>query len=305
MRQFVRRKPTSSVAVAKFDQIRRSKSTKDMPHFRDPERFRRLLNREEANFTKEGFEYERLKPFHGLGDFQTPHPGAYPDLPRDHDDLSAEEDWANSAESEEELRQLEYKYTIPNYETENFSFDAERGILREAEDEREFYEKVVIPKSQNQSFRKISQQLVAEGENDKDVRGYMTSKDSTEWSYVERLAPISSIIHQEFEYKEYPSGFTPPNPANRVNANLEYFVGRTRNCMLPVYTRYERIQDIVETRITKCEGNIYKLRDELQDFLFERYEQEFPSQVAELYGRIKFRGDFEQDFKEFLLMKGF
>jgi len=305
VRHFVRQIPAQSCGAARFDRVKRFKSTRDLPYFQDPERLRRLLNPKEANYTKDGFEFERLKPMHGLGDFQTPHPGAYPDLPRDHDDISAEEDWANSAESEDELRQLEYKYTIPNYETENFTFDSEHGILQEARDERSFYENVIVPKSQNQSFRKISQQLLTTSDNERGDSDYMTSKDSKEWSYVERLAPISSITHQEFDYKEHPSGFIPPNPDNRTNSGLEYFVGRTKYCMLPVYTRYERIQDVVETTVGKCEGNVYKLKDDLKDFLYERYEQEFPSQVAELYGKIKFRGDFEQDFKEFLLNKGF
>ena len=59
------------------------------------------------------------------------------------------------------------------------------------------------------------------------------------------------------------------------------------------------------TYINNCDGDLYKLRADLKQFLFERYEQEFMTQVAELYGRVKFRGDFEQDFKEFLLNKGF
>ena len=62
---------------------------------------------------------------------------------------------------------------------------------------------------------------------------------------------------------------------------------------------------LVTTYIGKCEGNLFDLRDDLKKFLFERYEQEFMSQVAELYGKVKFRGDFEQDFKEFLIEKGF
>ncbi len=40
-------------------------------------------------------------------------------------------------------------------------------------------------------------------------------------------------------------------------------------------------------------------------FLFPRYGMDFISQVAEVYGRVLFRGDFEEDFKEFLIEKGF
>jgi len=287
-------------------EVRRHKSTKDGEYFRDPDRFRRLLNPKEANFTRDGFDVQRERPRHGLGDFRTPHPGSYPDLPRDYDDRNAEEDWANTAaNSEDELKQLEYKFVVPNFETENFSFDAEHGILQEAEDEREFYERVVVPKTQDLAFRKLAQEIPLDSQDEK-VSGYQTSKDPQEWAFVERLSPVSEVTPSQFEYKEYPSGFIPPNPAVRADAtNMDYFVGRTKFSMLPVYTDYVRTADKVETSVRKCEGNLYKLRDDMQAFLFERYEQEFPSQVAELYGRIKFAGDFEQDFKEFLLSKGF
>ena len=40
-------------------------------------------------------------------------------------------------------------------------------------------------------------------------------------------------------------------------------------------------------------------------FLDERYHLKFISRVAEVYGKVTFHGDFEVDFKEFLLQKGF
>ena len=47
------------------------------------------------------------------------------------------------------------------------------------------------------------------------------------------------------------------------------------------------------------------LREELSEFLFEKYEQEFISQANELMQKVVFRGNFDADFKEFLKMKGF
>ena len=47
------------------------------------------------------------------------------------------------------------------------------------------------------------------------------------------------------------------------------------------------------------------LREELSNFLFEKYEQEFISQANELMQKVVFRGNFDADFKEFLKMKGF
>ena len=135
---------------------------------------------------------------------------------------------------------------------------------------------------------------------------FQVSKDPVEWAYVERLVPSKTrTIKRDFEYgKEYPSGFVPPNPAMRSEAEV-YRVGRTRNCMLPVVTKYTRVADTVETSLHKCEGNLYQLREDLDAFLWDKYEQKFPCQVAELYGRLKYRGDFEQEFKEFMIAKGF
>jgi len=276
--------------------------------FKDPDRVRRVLSgwahrhsqvagRKERNFTKDGFDFPQ--PIrHGLGDFRTPHPGPYPEnLPKGED---PESDWDNSRASPEELQQLEYRYSIPNYETENFSFDRETGILQEPEDEKDFYEKVVLPKTGNLPFR----HKLHEGNRELD---YEVSKDPAEWAYVDRLVPSGRVIKTDFDYgKEYPSGYVPPNPAVRQDeSGHEYYVGRTRNGMMPVYTRYDRITDAVTTDVKKCEGNMYRLKEELDAYLFEKYEQSFPSQVAELYGRIAYRGDFEQEFKEFLVQKGF
>lgn len=266
--------------------------------FKDPDRLKRMLSFNERNFTKDGFD--EVTPIrHGLGDFRTPQPGPYPDnLPGSRPD-DPQQEWDNSRASPEELRHLEYRYTIPNVETENFTFDRESGILQEADDEREFYQRVVLPKTKDLPFRSYADQ--------QEEVDYEVSRDPVEWSYVERLLPTKGkIIKTDFEAdKVYPSGFVPPNPATRQDESAEYYVGRTRNCMLPVYTVYSRLYDTVDTKLGKCEGNLYKLKEDIDAFLFQRYEQAFPSQVAELYGRIRYRGDFEQDIKEFLIAKGF
>ena len=55
----------------------------------------------------------------------------------------------------------------------------------------------------------------------------------------------------------------------------------------------------------RVEGDVATLREELSEFLFEKYEQEFISQANELMQKVVFRGNFDADFKEFLKMKGF
>ena len=55
----------------------------------------------------------------------------------------------------------------------------------------------------------------------------------------------------------------------------------------------------------RVEGNVFKLREDLSEFLLHRYEQEFISQANEIMQKVVFRGNFDSDFKEFLREKGF
>ena len=199
-----------------------------------------------------------------------------------------------------------YKFVMPNYETENFSFDPEIGILQEPEDERRHYEQVVKPKrEESDRLKSLNVGGVVRDINLHLPRDFEASTDEKEWAYVERLLPMKTVPPLPAAPNKdgsYPSGFVAPRTRP---GDFSYHVSRTRSHMLPVYTTFSRSVMLVTTYIGKCEGNLFDLRDDLKKFLFERYEQEFMSQVAELYGKVKFRGDFEQDFKEFLIEKGF
>ena len=167
------------------------KDEEELEFFHDPDRFRRMLSKQEVNFTRDGFKQQRQER-HGLGDFHTPHPGSFPKT-------------KTPLEIQDE-ESLEYHYSIPNFETENFTFDSEAGILQEAEDERNFYENVVVPKTSNLSFRQLAEQI--DVENQSNSRGFEVSKDPQEWSYVERLLPPKQVTPSHFEFKEYPSGIS-------------------------------------------------------------------------------------------------
>ncbi len=76
--------------------------------------------------------------------------------------------------------------------------------------------------------------------------------------------------------------------------------------MLPVYTNLNRKRMLLTTIIKKADGNLFQLRDDLDKMLADRYGgMEFISQVSEVNSFLRYRGDFEQDFKEFLISKGF
>eukprot|EP00091_Calanus_sinicus_P007384 TRINITY_DN18414_c0_g1_i1.p1 TRINITY_DN18414_c0_g1~~TRINITY_DN18414_c0_g1_i1.p1 ORF type:complete len:101 (-),score=35.66 TRINITY_DN18414_c0_g1_i1:95-397(-) len=87
-----------------------------------------------------------------------------------------------------------------------------------------------------------------------------------------------------------------------------YFVKRAPSWMLPVYVRQASGRGgnmyPIKTTVKRVEGNVAMLREDLTEFLRQRYEQEFISQANELMQKVVFRGNFEKDFKEFLKIRG-
>ena len=77
--------------------------------------------------------------------------------------------------------------------------------------------------------------------------------------------------------------------------------------MLPVYLKVVSSDnhESLTTNLNKCEGNLYKLREDIDDFLRERYKREFVCMVSEIQQKLFYRGDLEEEIKEFLLNKGF
>ena len=199
-----------------------------------------------------------------------------------------------------------YKMILPNHESENFSFDPEVGILQEREDEIEYYEGVVKPERDRlDRDRSLKFGDIVHDVDRHHPRDFEVSSDQTEWKFVERLLPmdiVPPLPPAPNEDGSYPSGFI---MARAKPGDYPYHISRTRSHMLPVYTVFKRPQELVTTHISNCEGNLHQLKNDLCAFLEDRYEREFISQVGELYGKVRFRGDFEQDFKEFLLEKGF
>ena len=171
-------------------------------------------------------------------------------------------------------------------------------------------------------------------------RDYEVSRDPEEWKAVEALLP-PEVIPPVPEKPVYPSGFI---RATAKQGDHPYFVHRTHvmhfqstdlfwpylwyssttalprrqfvfnvfiYCkyfqmhMLPVYTRFERRSLTMTTKIKRADGNLFALRKDLDKMLVEKYGMEFISQVAEVNSSVTYRGDFEEEFKNFLISKGF
>ena len=138
-------------------------------------------------------------------------------------------------------------------------------------------------------------------------RQFLVSTDPDEWKYVERLFP-HDIRPKITPKDEFPSGFQLPkiSPQEAIE-KYEYFVGRPVSQMLPVYLKVVSSDhhESLTTNLNKCEGNLYKLREDIDDFLRERYKREFVCMVSEIQQKLFYRGDLEEEIKEFLLNKGF
>lgn len=134
------------------------------------------------------------------------------------------------------------------------------------------------------------------------------SRDPAEWAAVESLLeqcrPRTVPVPQTGSGPA-PSGFTMPSARP---GQYPYFVRRPASWMLPVYVSQSEgaLQPgHVITTVRRVEGDVEALRQQLLQFLFSRYKQDFVSQANELMQKVVFRGNFDADFKEFLRDKGF
>nr|ADD38496.1 Probable 39S ribosomal protein L49, mitochondrial [Lepeophtheirus salmonis] len=175
-----------------------------------------------------------------------------------------------------------------NRSTENNTFHP-RGILAEPEEEYEAFK----------TFDKDLGHLIP----DPKLPDRKYEASSAEWHFVERLTSnVSTVIPTPPPKDLYPSGFYLPTAKFGDN---RYFISRTSTYMLPVYLERSFKNQIMTSKIRKVDGDLFALRDDLDAFLFEKYQMQFISQVAELFGKVSYRGDFIEDFKEFCRLKGF
>ena len=133
------------------------------------------------------------------------------------------------------------------------------------------------------------------------------STSTEEWKFVERLLP-AALIPSIPKLDRYPSGYQPAKiSAEEAVEKYQYYVSRANSHLLPVYlkTISSDLEEEMHTDIKKVEGNLYQLRKDIDEFLFQRYKQEFISQVSELQQMVKYKGDFQDEITEFLYSKGF
>lgn len=125
-------------------------------------------------------------------------------------------------------------------------------------------------------------------------------KNPPEWKFVENILP-NLVIPEPKEKLEYPSGWKPQN----FNAKSEYFIGRTRNHMMPVYLFINHRGMRRLTKIRRIQGDIWKLEIELKAEIEKQFGKKVISRVNEMSGQIAFKGDFVAIVNKYLMEKGF
>lgn len=137
---------------------------------------------------------------------------------------------------------------------------------------------------------------------------YTASKEPSEWLHVQHLIDVCAprqISVPSDEPKS--SGFFMPRAKP---GDFSYFVCRAPSWMYPVYVstlinRVHPAPGVTITSLKRIEGNIFKLKEDLDKFLLDRYEREFIGQANEMKQKIIYRGNLERDLKDFLKFKGF
>lgn len=84
-----------------------------------------------------------------------------------------------------------------------------------------------------------------------------------------------------------------------------YFVERTKNYMQPVYLHKSHRQTRKITKIRKIQGDIWKLEQDLKEYVENAMNRKIGSQIFEFAGVIIFKGDYVSCVKKWMDMKGF
>lgn len=84
-----------------------------------------------------------------------------------------------------------------------------------------------------------------------------------------------------------------------------YFVERTKNYMQPVYLQVNLRKVKRVTKIRKIQGDIWKLDQDLKEYIEDITKQKIASQIFEFAGLIILRGDHVSRVKKWMDMKGF
>uniref|UniRef100_A0A8C2Q5L3 Large ribosomal subunit protein mL49 n=1 Tax=Cyprinus carpio TaxID=7962 RepID=A0A8C2Q5L3_CYPCA len=130
-------------------------------------------------------------------------------------------------------------------------------------------------------------------------RGFIESTE--EFRFVERLVPPSRIPAPPEHEGPAPSGWI---PASATPPSVPYMIRRSRMHNVPVYSDIKHGNQH-STLLRKIEGDIWALNKDVKEFLLGLTGKEPPTQVNEVTGTIRIKGQFDKELKDWLLKKGF
>ncbi|XP_036450211.1 mitochondrial ribosomal protein L49 [Colossoma macropomum] len=122
-----------------------------------------------------------------------------------------------------------------------------------------------------------------------------------EYEYVERLIPPSRIPSPPKHDGCAPSGWTPPS---EMPPSLPYMIRRSRMHNVPVYSDIKHGNQ-KSTLVRKVEGDIWALNKDVKEFLQQLTGRETPTQVNEVTGAVRIKGQFDKELKAWLIQRGF
>lgn len=127
-------------------------------------------------------------------------------------------------------------------------------------------------------------------------------RNPPEWKYVEQLLGKPTIPKPTVK-SEYPSGWTPPDPARYKR--LPYYIERTKNHMYPVFLHITFRGQRRITKVKYIEGDIWKLEADLHALIQQRVGWRVYSRINEMNRQILFKGDFVTLIQKHLAALGF
>ncbi|KAI4882172.1 hypothetical protein NFI96_021734, partial [Prochilodus magdalenae] len=122
-----------------------------------------------------------------------------------------------------------------------------------------------------------------------------------EYKFVERLIPPTRIPKPPKYEGSAPSGWTPPSD---TLPSLPYMIRRSRMHNVPVYSEIKHGNQ-KSTLVRKVEGDIWALNKDVKEYLQQVTGKEPPTQVNEVTGSIRVKGQFDKELKEWLVKLGF
>lgn len=145
--------------------------------------------------------------------------------------------------------------------------------------------RVMCPKMQVRPSSFKSSQSVHEHEKDIEVE---VVRSEELWRHVEALLPKKTVPDVVLK-PEYPSTWKPPTPDY---SQKPYAVYRTKNNMMPIYLNLTHRGLRRLTVIRNIRGDIWALEKELKAYIEASIGKEITTQVNEMTGVARFRGDY-------------